>query len=95
MYTIYIPNSFTPNADGINDYFKPTGINIKDIDLLIFDRWGNVIARVQGIDSKGWDGTDYRTGEKCKTEVYNWKLTYVDIFNETHTDWIGTVTLVK
>lgn len=95
MYTIYIPNSFTPNNDGINDYFKPTGINIKDIDLLIFDRWGNVIARVQGIDSKGWDGTDYRTGEKCKTEVYNWKLMYVDVFNEKHTDWIGTVTLIK
>jgi gliding motility-associated-like protein len=95
MYTIYIPNSFTPNADGINDYFRPSGINIKDMDLIIFDRWGVIIARIQGWESKGWDGTDYRTGEKCKTEVYNWKLNYVDVFNENHTNWIGTVTLVK
>jgi gliding motility-associated-like protein len=96
MYTIYIPNTFTPNNDGVNDYFKPVGINIKEIDLLIFDRWGVLIARIQGdINAKGWDGNDYRTGERCKTEVYNWRLNYVDIFNEKHTDWIGTVTLIK
>ncbi|MBC7411360.1 MAG: gliding motility-associated C-terminal domain-containing protein [Bacteroidia bacterium] len=96
IYTIYIPNTFTPNNDGINDDFKPVGINIKEIDLFIYDRWGVLIARIQGgINAKGWDGNDYRTGEPCKTEVYNWKLNYIDIFNEKHTDWIGSVTLIK
>ena len=44
---IFIPNSFFPNGDGINDYFKvfncKAGITIKNVS--IYDRWGNVILK--------------------------------------------------
>lgn len=60
---VYIPNSFSPNFDGINDLFNIYGneevLSIKS--LAIFDRWGNEIFRREEMPindpSEGWDGT--------------------------------------
>lgn len=54
--TVLMPNSFTPNADGINDYFRiPVESKIQVISFMIFDRWGKkVYAHTTG--SAGWDG---------------------------------------
>ncbi len=48
-----IPNVFTPNADGINDLFLPTGDAIGNYRLLIYNRWGNLIAE---LENTGWNG---------------------------------------
>ena len=95
IYSIYIPNAFTPNGDNINDYFMVKGINIKELDLIIFDRWGEVIARITSPTSKGWDGTDIRQGIMSQQEVYNWKLSYTDVFNTKHKGLVGTVIMLK
>ncbi|MBC7411649.1 MAG: gliding motility-associated C-terminal domain-containing protein, partial [Bacteroidia bacterium] len=95
IYTIYVPNVFTPNGDGVNDYFMVKGVNIKDVDLIIFNRYGELIARVQSMSSKGWDGTDLRQGKLSQQEVYTWKLEYTDVFNTKHKGLVGTVSLVK
>jgi gliding motility-associated-like protein len=95
IYSIYVPNSFTPNGDGVNDYFMPRGENIKDLTLIIFDRYGELIARIQGANSKGWDGKDIRFDLLSQQEVYNWKLEYTDVFNVLHKGLVGTVTLIK
>ena len=60
---IYIPTSFSPNGDNINDWFtifSDSGIsNIKS--LQIFDRWGNLLFRKNNfppnVENQGWDGT--------------------------------------
>lgn len=60
---IYIPTSFSPNRDGINDYFTVfTGAGIAKIKLLqIFDKWGNLVFEQANFSpnepSLGWDGT--------------------------------------
>ncbi len=95
IYTLYIPNVFTPNEDKINDYFMIKGVGIKALTLTIFDRWGEVVGIVQDPASKGWDGNDYKTGVACKTEIYNWRLNYTDLFNVTHESMAGSVTLIK
>jgi gliding motility-associated-like protein len=41
--SLYIPNSFSPNSDGINDVFLVEGTGIYDFELKIFDRWGELI----------------------------------------------------
>ena len=71
--TIYVPNTFTPNGDGINDVFIPVGKNIATMELIIFDRWGGVLFQSNS-PNMGWDGT-YR-GEVVKNDVYVWKLRY-------------------
>jgi hypothetical protein len=45
IYMIYIPNTFSPNGDGANDFFAPKGTNIdmNNFEMFIFDRWGNQI----------------------------------------------------
>jgi gliding motility-associated-like protein len=74
---IYIPNTFTPNNKGLNNYFKAEGYNIRDFKLDIYNRWGEKITTLISIDEK-WDGT-YNNLE-CPDGVYTWKATYVNTY---------------
>lgn len=71
--SIFIPNSFTPNGDGINDIFKPVGHNIVELEMYIFDRWGKQLFFTNNPEM-GWDGT--YNGEQVKDEVYTWRIVY-------------------
>ncbi len=42
-FSIYVPNAFTPNGDGLNDYFATPWFGVKEFHILIFDRWGMLI----------------------------------------------------
>jgi len=46
---IYIPNSFTPNGDGINDVWLVQGANIREFELLVFNRWGDVVFQTTDV----------------------------------------------
>ncbi len=52
---VNIPNAFTPNGDNLNDFFLITGREIKNINLLIYNRWGEKIFQSRDINY-GWDG---------------------------------------
>lgn len=54
--TIFIPNAFTPNNDGMNDEFFVKGDKIETITTTIFNRWGNELITLEGLNEK-WDGT--------------------------------------
>ncbi|MGQ9864590.1 MAG: T9SS type B sorting domain-containing protein, partial [Bacteroidia bacterium] len=54
---IFIPNTFTPNGDGINDVFYIPTYGIDRYELMIFDRWGNLIFNNGGSSARLWDGT--------------------------------------
>ncbi|MGB1032510.1 MAG: gliding motility-associated C-terminal domain-containing protein, partial [Flavobacteriales bacterium] len=62
-YSMYIPNSFTPNNDGKNDVFKPVGraVDLNSYELLIFNRWGEVVFRSDN-PNEGWNGS-HENGE--------------------------------
>lgn len=66
-YSIYLPNTFTPNADNLNDVFVPIVYGFKEVRFTIFNRWG---APIYSGDehSSGWDG-NYK-GKRCETGVY-------------------------
>ena len=53
--SLTIPNVFTPNGDGMNDYFKIKGQNIRTINGKIFNRWGQLLYNYSDIN-KPWDG---------------------------------------
>jgi gliding motility-associated-like protein len=67
----YIPNSFTPNNDGLNDVFKVTGVNIANIAMSIYNRWGEKIFESTGKDVS-WNG-QYNNID-CPEMVYIYKL---------------------
>jgi len=69
---IFIPNTFTPNDDGINDIFIPVSHNIDRLELFIFNRWGQKIY--ESYEGEPWDGTLY--DEMCQMDIYIWKINY-------------------
>jgi len=56
---IFVPNSFTPNSDNINDLFMPSGAIIESYEMLIYNRWGELIYSEK---DKAWDGTGVQSG---------------------------------
>ncbi len=50
------PNAFTPNGDGINDYFKPVYSGMKMVRMEIYNTWGNLIYAEENQDLNGWNG---------------------------------------
>ncbi|MBL4593177.1 MAG: gliding motility-associated C-terminal domain-containing protein, partial [Flavobacteriales bacterium] len=92
-FGIYVPNAFTPDADGMNDGFFPNGFGISDEDytFLIFDRWGELIFESHKKFAP-WNGT-YK-GKLVQNGVYVWKLFFDDINGKTHTK-IGHVSIIR
>ncbi|MBI4931762.1 MAG: PKD domain-containing protein [Bacteroidetes bacterium] len=107
-YTFYIPNAFTPNGDGNNDFFFGVGIGIVEYEMFIFDRWGNRIfyCKVNDPGSNGaglpqtlpcmWDGKvdGGISSERVQEDVYVWKVRLKNVFNLEY-NFIGTVTVVR
>jgi len=54
-----IPNAFTPNGDGVNDYFFPRSLlsrGLTEFSMNIYNRWGGLIFQTASLDGRGWDG---------------------------------------
>lgn len=78
-WNIYIPNAFSPNGDGINDYFMPKGYGVSEIKLNIFDRWGALIF-VSDTENPGWDGKF--KGLLCEQGVYVYQVEVTSMNNK-------------
>lgn len=74
-FPIFVPNAFSPNQDGINEFFQAYGNNIDNFHLLIFDRWGTIIYESSDIDEK-WDGSNRFGNYYVSNGTYNWLITY-------------------
>jgi len=83
-----MPNVFTPNGDGRNEFFKPypDWRFIKRVNLKIFNRWGNVVFTSSDPAFK-WDGTDQRSGKAVSPGKYYYEI---EIF-ELHLDGLKTI----
>jgi len=51
-----LPDGFTPNGDGQNDYYYPIFRQIESIRFWVMDRWGAILFYTDSLDSEGWDG---------------------------------------
>jgi gliding motility-associated-like protein len=71
-----IPNIFTPNGDGVNDFFTINAQNIQSLDILIMNRWGNVVFESNNIDAK-WNGKNKNEGKDCSDGTYFYKINIV------------------
>jgi gliding motility-associated-like protein len=74
-WAIYVPNAFSPNDDGINDYFHPSGIGLdeKTYNLWIYDRWGNMIFYTKDWNTF-WDGKVQGHSNIVQEDTYIWKI---------------------
>ncbi len=90
----YVPNVFSPNGDGINDFwsFVPPGGIERFEEVLIFDRWGNQLADWKDVPNVAWDGT-FR-GKALNPAVFAYYIRFFDSSGE-RVEKIGDVTLVR
>ncbi len=78
---LYVPNAFTPDADGINDVFRAYGQYIEDYTMYIYNRLGEILFESDDIET-GWDG---RFRDKPAAEgVYVWVIKYEDATQKHH-----------
>jgi len=101
IFTLYVPNAFTPDGDGINDFFFPEGVNVDPdyFDMTIFDRWGNIIFHTNtwvSTHGDSWNGTKNNSGtfKEVVIDVYVYRILIKEIQGPKH-EYIGSVTLIK
>ncbi len=90
---IYLPLAFSPNKDGANDELQIFGKHFKNFELIIFNRWGEIIF-VSNDKNYTWDGT-YR-GEEMPVGTYPWMISYESVYENDDPKTIkGSITLVR
>jgi len=94
-FNVYIPNSFSPNGDGVNEEFYPQGTGISDLKFSfeIYDRWGELIFATTDL-TKHWNGIKTGGSNIVQQDVYVYKIscqsTKGDKFSKS-----GHVTLIR
>ncbi len=108
-FAFYMPSSFTPNGDGMNDCFRPcgNGIDKNTFYMVVYDRWGNLVYETEkynpdvscdACSDGSWDGTD--NGSRTKGDeilpngIYHWFCEFQD-WNGTIYKEQGVVTLIR
>lgn len=89
--TLYIPNVFTPNGDGANDYFLMAGLGVAEVELVLYDRWGIEITRLKSLPEM-WDGKV--EGIPAPEGTYTYKV-YARFLDGRTWRRAGTVTLLR
>jgi gliding motility-associated-like protein len=94
-FTFYAPNTFTPNGDGKNDIWMPYGIGIDptNYDLIMFDRWGNLMFETH-VWGEGWDGRANHGTDIAQIDTYVWKVVLKDVFHIKH-QYIGHCNIIR
>jgi gliding motility-associated-like protein len=95
VVTLFFPNAFTPNNDGLNEDFKGVGFiaGIVDYTMTIWNRWGEQIFITED-PAEGWNGRVENTGDLVQEGVYVYTVDYTDPRGR-RVDLKGTVTVVR
>ena len=86
---IFIPTVFSPDGDGINDVFNVVGLELQDLELIIYSRWGSMVYK-RDVNQGGWDGKFEGVDAPSGTYVYFLIDTLNDVVEKE-----GTISLVR
>jgi len=91
--TVLAPSAFSPNRDGLNDYFNAiTNCPITNYSLAVFNRWGQKMYETNDITDKGWNGNF--NDKQSEIGNYVWYLNFTDKDGFAYTER-GDVTLIR
>jgi len=94
-YTVFIPNTFSPNNDGMNELFVVFGEYITNAQMEIYDQTGRLVFSQTGLDplTKGWNG-DNMSNTPLPSGTYSYKIIVTDEFGMPH-EQLGNVTMMR
>lgn len=90
-----IPNVFTPNNDGVNDYFFPRQLlsrSVSQFEMLVYNRWGQIIFHTRENNGRGWDGRFNNVAQPAGVYIYTITATFNGGAQEQYE---GNVTLLR
>lgn len=95
--SVYIPNAFTPDGDGVNDSFGPIGFGLERYDYVmrIFNRWGQMVFHTNDV-LEHWNGCFHGTGQPLPKDVYTYSIRIDGLPEDCGSDrYVGHVVLVR
>ena len=101
-WRFFIPKAFSPNGDGYNEIFNGKGIGVVELEMWIFNRWGDNIYYTNDIN-QGWDGHDHMVSSKgnvtisndiVKEDTYVYIIQIINVYDEK-IEYKGEVNLIK
>ena len=92
-FYFYVPNSFTPDGDGINEVWLPvgTGVMENDYECTVYDRWGRTVFHTTSL-YQPWDGTEKGKPLPEGSYVYFIRTYTMDLVPK---EFLGTVTILR
>ena len=91
LSNVHVPDVFTPNGDGINDFFEVKGDASSDIQVLIYDRWGTPIFH-NSINVRHWNGAI--NGQPAPSGPYFYRISVTDKIGRSFVKR-GTVAILR
>lgn len=90
---IWAPTAFSPNRDGLNDFFTPHSLcPLDEYQLIIVNRWGQEVFNATNIQ-QGWDGK--QKGFEAQVGIYFYFIKYRSVVDNEERYYKGEVTLVR
>ncbi|MGN6569599.1 MAG: PKD domain-containing protein, partial [Flavipsychrobacter sp.] len=90
-----VPNAFTPDGDGVNDYFFPRSLlssGLTSFKMSIFDRWGELIFQTDNLNGRGWDGRFNNVLQPAGVYIY---IIDITLKNGSVQHYQGNITLLR
>jgi gliding motility-associated-like protein len=99
LFTFYIPNSFSPDENNINDIFIPTGVGIDEDRYImqVYDRWGKLVFETEDLYT-GWNGTINGTSisdDEIMGAVFLYYFKVFEEYTDIDHEYRGVITLIK
>lgn len=94
--SVFVPNAFTPDGDGVNDEFLPMALDVVPTEYVfeVFDRWGGIVFSTNVV-GKGWDGQHANGGGILPQGVYVWRMETLPMHTSEKKEHRGIITLLK
>jgi gliding motility-associated-like protein len=90
-----VPNAFTPNGDGDNDYFLPRELLSRSLNafhMQVYNRWGQIVFETTSLTGRGWDGKFNGSDQPGGVYIYRIDASFA---NGVQQNWTGNVTLLR
>lgn len=91
VQNVGFPTAFSPNGDGLNDYFELNGGPVRTLNLSIYNRWGEKVYDYAG-KTPMWDGKF--KGEQAPTGVYTYFVRF-NLYKGGIQEKMGTLTIIR